>query len=386
MSTPGPQSEIWQKVQVEFEYPVCFTSRVFAIDNPTFARIVLRHKPHRRHKLLFAIDANVARAHGELEREIDDYLGHYSDQLELAQPPLRIPGGEQAKNQPLWLNHIQKLIHGAHLCRHSLIIAIGGGAVLDMVGYACAAPHRGLRLVRLPTTVVAQNDAGIGLKNAVNAFGQKNFLGSFTPPYAVINDSHFLTTLEQRDWMAGVAEAIKVALLKDADFFFWIARRAKSLLARELLVMQDLIRRCAKLHLEHIRTCGDPFELGHSRPLDFGHWSAHKLESLSNYRLRHGEAVACGIALDACYSHFIGLLPENQMQTILRLFKSLEFALYQPEMQNRELLAGLAEFREHLGGELCITLLTDIARPVEVSSMDNSVVWRAIDYLRENQL
>jgi len=140
--------------------------------------------------------------------------------------------------------------------------------------------------------------------------------------------------------------------------------------------MKHLIRRSAELHLNHIANGGDPFEMGSARPLDFGHWAAHKLEQMSEYRLRHGEAVAIGIALDVLYSVRQGLLARPAAERILSLLERLGFTLFDPELKSVAasgelgVLEGLEEFREHLGGELTITLLSDIGRGLEVHSMD----------------
>jgi 3-dehydroquinate synthase len=140
--------------------------------------------------------------------------------------------------------------------------------------------------------------------------------------------------------------------------------------------MKHLIRRSAELHLNHIANGGDPFEMGSARPLDFGHWAAHKLEQMSEYRLRHVEAVAIGIALDVLYSVRQGLLARPAAERILSLLERLGFTLFDPELKSVAasgelgVLEGLEEFREHLGGELTITLLSDIGRGLEVHSMD----------------
>jgi 3-dehydroquinate synthase len=268
------------------------------------------------------------------------------------------------------------------------VLAVGGGALLDMVGYAAATAHRGVRLVRVPTTVLSQNDSGIGVKNSVNAFGKKNFLGTFAPPFAVFNDFTFLTTLSDRDWRAGISEAIKVALLKDAAFFAFLEEHATALVERDMTAMQWLVYRCAELHLEHIATSGDPFELGSSRPLDFGHWAAHKLEQLSNYELRHGEAVGIGLALDATYAHLVGLLPKADWQRILDLILASGLPLYAHELDmsaldgNRAILAGMEEFREHLGGRLTIMLLEGIGRGIEVHEMDPGLILASMTRLK----
>src|SRR4029079_4140447 len=121
--------------------------------------------------------------------------------------------------------------HAQGLDRHAFVMAVGGGALLDLVGYAAATTHRGGRLLRVPTTVLAQNDSGVGVKNGVNAFGVKNLVGTFAPPFAVINDLRFLQTLEPRERVAGMAEAVKVALVRDASFFEWMEAEAAGLAA-----------------------------------------------------------------------------------------------------------------------------------------------------------
>ncbi|GGK74225.1 hypothetical protein GCM10011405_22880 [Rufibacter glacialis] len=278
------------------------------------------------------------------------------------------------------------------VCRHSYVVAIGGGAVLDMVGFAAATAHRGIRLIRVPTTVLSQNDSGVGVKNSMNAFGKKNFLGTFAPPFAVLNDSGFLLTLEDRDWRGGIAEAVKVALIKDASFYFQIKQNARRLAAREMEPMQDLIFRCAEMHVAHIGG-GDPFEFGSSRPLDFGHWAAHKLEQMTDYKLRHGEAVAIGIALDVMYSKLAGMLSEKECNDILSLLCELGFDLYIPALSQSletsagklHILQGLEEFREHLGGQLTIMLLQKIGVGVEVHHLNETLIAEAVDQLRKWQ-
>src|SRR5262249_48180532 len=153
--------------------------------------------------------------------------------------------------------------------------------VLDAVGLVAATSHRGIRLIRVPTTVLAQNDSGVGVKNAVNLKGSKNFIGTFAPPFAVLNDLALIGNLPAREKIAGMAEAVKVALIRDAAFFQWLEQNIDALSLFERPAMAYMIRRCAEIHMRQIAEGGDPFESGSARPLDFGHWSAHKLESLT---------------------------------------------------------------------------------------------------------
>jgi 3-dehydroquinate synthase len=336
-----------------------------------------------KHLLCF-IDAGVHRCHPHLCADVINYCRHHGASLSLCAYPSVVPGGEEVKNDPAAVVWVQKAIREAGLCRHSYVLAVGGGSVIDMVGYAAATAHRGMRLVRIPTTVLAQDDAALGVKNGINALGRKNFCGTFAPPWAVINDACFLTSLSDRDWISGTAEAVKIALIKDADFFDFIERHADALRNRDGELMKQLIHRCASLHLQHIASCGDPFEAGNSRPLDFGHWSAHKLEQISGYRLRHGEAVAVGMAVDATYSLLAGLLGERQWRRIMQTLGRLGFTLPVPELaQTDRLRRGLKEFQEHLGGDLSVMLLSDIGEGREVHTMDEGLIVRALTRIQE---
>jgi len=375
-----------QAVPVTFTYDVHFTTGLFRWDNPLLAQALAAGGEPGPRQVVAVVDAGLLQHWDGLLEQLAAYVQQYRDLLTLAVEPLIVPGGEAAKNDRSLLNSIHQIINQAGLCRHSYVLGIGGGAVLDMAGYAAATAHRGIRLIRVPTTVLAQNDSGVGVKNGINAFGKKNFLGTFAPPYAVFNDFDFLTTLEDRDWRAGTAEAVKVALIKDPDFFDFIAINARAIANRNLEAMQQLIYRCAQLHLQHIAGNGDPFEMGSSRPLDFGHWAAHKLEQLTNYRLRHGEAVAIGIALDSSYSYLAGLLSYSEWHRVLAILKELGFKLYVSQLKEqlqqpnhpRCLFRGLAEFREHLGGELTITLLQGIGQGIEVHEVNISLYQQAI--------
>ncbi|AFZ66809.1 3-dehydroquinate synthase [Deinococcus peraridilitoris] len=380
---------IQQVVEVTFRYPVEFTEHLFQLDNPVFRHAVAPGSSAK--KVLVVVDDGVTKAHPSLVSDVQHYCATH--QLNLVAPPLVLPGGERAKQDSAHVVTVQDAINTHGIDRHSYVVVVGGGAIIDLVGYAAATAHRGVRLVRVPTTVLSQNDSAVGVKNSVNAYGKKNWLGTFAPPAAVLNDRHFLTTLDDRDWLGGLSEAVKVALLKDAAFFAFLEEHATALRARDLAAMDHAVYRCAELHLQHIATSGDPFEQGSSRPLDFGHWAAHKLEALTRYELRHGEAVAIGIALDSTYAHLEGRLREEAWQRIVQLFLNLGLSVWHPLLSEKldnpqdpgSLIAGLNEFREHLGGQLTITLLDDIGRGQEVHEMDHAVLKRAVSLLERIQ-
>ncbi len=387
----GDPSVYLQQFSVPFDYPVHFTERLFDRENPVFAQVLARREPAKRHRFCAFVDGNVAASWPTLAHDIGAYSQAYGESLELVAPPEVLPAGEQVKNDPALLTRLQHRLEELRIDRHSYVVGIGGGALLDLVGFVAASTHRGVRHVRVPTTVLSQNDSGVGVKNGVNAFGKKNFLGAFVPPWAVLNDQAFLRTLHPRDKVAGMAEAVKVALIRDAMYFEWLEGSADALRSFESAPVARMIRRAAELHMRQIALGGDPFEYGSARPLDYGHWSAHKLEGLTAHEVRHGEAVAIGLALDSRYSVQVGLLQAGQEERIYALLKRLGFYLWHPAMESRDaagrmqILGGLQDFREHLGGELTVTLLREIGRGEDVHSMDEQEIMRAMTWLRRKE-
>lgn len=378
-------SYLQQSFSVKFDYKIYFTTSLFEVENSTLSGFFKERPGEGAQKIYFVIDEGAANAHPSLINDIQTYFDRHQ-QVKLIPDFMIVPGGEASKNDASLFDRIVEAVDTYGIDRHSYLAAIGGGAVLDLAGYAAAVSHRGIKHIRIPTTVLSQNDSGIGVKNGINYKGKKNFLGTFAPPVAVFNDERFLDTLSDRDYRSGISEAIKVALIKDPEFFFWIEAHAKSLANREADSINELIKRCAKLHLDHIAG-SDPFETGSARPLDFGHWSAHKQEQLSNFSVLHGEAVAMGIALDSTYSFLTGLLTADKLQRILNVLIKLSFEITDSVIQINDtrspILKGLTEFQEHLGGKLTITLLTDLGRGMEVHEMDHQLLIKASDYLKD---
>ncbi|HWI41830.1 MAG TPA: 3-dehydroquinate synthase, partial [Verrucomicrobiae bacterium] len=241
---------------------------------------------------------------------------------------------------------------------------------------------RGVRLIRVPSTVLAQNDAGVGVKNGVNLFGSKNFAGTFTPPAAVFNDSSLLRTLHPRDARSGIAEAVKVAVIRDASFFDYLFSNRFLLRALEAGVTEEMIFRCADLHLRHIRG-GDPFEISSARPLDFGHWAAHRMEELTGGELRHGEGVAVGIALDSLYAVQRGMLTAEEADSIILLLRDCGLPVSHPALRSLDVGRALEDFRRHLGGRTTITLPAGIGRSIDVHGIDVPVMRKCIMLLLE---
>jgi 3-dehydroquinate synthase len=372
--------KIEQRINVEYRYGIYFTRDIFSPEN-TILKDVLGEGQHR---VLVFVDSGVAEAWPGLEHRICEWFDKYQECGYLVSPAILAPAGEQCKNDFEYLKVIARNMRITKLDRHSVVIIVGGGAVLDAVGFIASITHRGIRHIRVPTTVLSQNDSGVGVKNGINLYGAKNYFGTFTPPYGVINDFNFLKTLKLRDWLAGISEAFKVAIIKDRSFLMDLASNAKRLYQRDEEAMETLVRRCARIHAEHISANGDPFESGTARPLDFGHWSAHYLEVLTEYELRHGEAVAIGIVLDMIIARNRGLINQEEYELVRQGLEDCGFSLWHPMLDKKEknnslcVYNGLEEFRQHLGGKLTLIMPVHLGESCQVNSISYEEIEQAI--------
>jgi 3-dehydroquinate synthase len=381
-----------KKIRLEHSHRILFTREVFAPANPTIRDLLMLDRPNKVPRVLIFADDHVVSANPRLQENIRAYARANAEVLDLAGDVVVLPGGEPCKNDFGLVQQCWQAINDACLDRHCYVFVIGGGAVLDLVCFAASTAHRGIRHVRFPTTTLSQGDGGVGVKNGVNYFGKKNWVGSFSVPYAVVNDFSFLESLPERGRRNGIIEAIKVALIRDRAFFEEIERMADGLAHLEQAALERVVQRSAELHVEHIATGGDPFELGSARPLDFGHWAAHKLEQITHFEVTHGEAVAIGMAVDIVYSVKRGILDAATAQRVLKLIERIGFETFHPgllaEGKSGEpvILEGLEEFREHLGGELTVTLVPKIGQKLEVHEMDRSLILAAVEELRAREL
>lgn len=379
---------IQRSIPIQFQHRIAFTHGAFDAKNHTLRDLVADACAlDGTSKVLVLLDSGVAETNPGLAGRISRYFTAHADTLTLVADPLILPGGESCKNNWSLVEKIWQAIEFFKICRHSYVIAIGGGAFLDLAGFGAATAHRGIRLIRMPTTTLSQGDGGVGVKNGVNYFGKKNWVGTFSVPFAIVNDLEFLASLPPRACRDGIIEAIKVSLIRDRNFYDYLLANGAALGRLETRPLEMTIRRSAENHVEHIATSGDPFEYGSARPLDFGHWAAHKLEQISHFEVSHGEAVAVGMAVDLLYSVHIGLLDRATAEEILGLIETVGFSLWSAELDREErgrpaILAGLEEFREHLGGRLTITLIPAIGEKLEVHEMNEAAILAAIDELR----
>ena len=364
-------------LSVPFRHRVTFTRGAFDAANATL-RSVLASDDGLERRLVVFVDSNVLAANPGIPDRIRAYAATHPAMpaVCLVEP---VAGGEQAKRSMSVVDRVVEAVDEHRIDRQSFVLAIGGGAVLDAVGFGAAIAHRGVRLVRMPTTTLGQDDAGMAVKNGINLGRKKNFIGSFAVPHAVVCDQDLLTTSPDWSWCGGFSEAVKIALLRDPELFARIEQDAAAIRARDMAAAMPVIARSAELHWRHITLGGDPFETQSARPLDFGHWLAHRLEGMSDGELPHGQAVAIGVAVDTAYSACAGLLDEGVADRVIRVLRELGLPTTHEFLADSDaVMAGLEEFREHLGGQLTITLLRGIGSPVDVHAMDAVMLKRAL--------
>lgn len=368
--------------RVPFRHRLRFTQDVLGADAHVLAAL-LEASETRRPRVQFWLDENVHAANPDLRHRLHHFTRNQLDRIEVCGNPQIVPGGEAVKNDVHVIERMLKVFHEADLDRRSYVVVIGGGAVLDAVGFAAAIAHRGIRLIRIPTTTLSQADSGIGVKNSVNLFQKKNWIGTFAVPWGVVNDRRMLESLADRDFRCGFSEAVKVSLLKDPDFFDRICAGTEEICRRGPAAW-SVIADSARWHLRHITEGGDPFEALEARPLDFGHWSAHKLEAMTEFEFRHGEAVAFGVAVDTVYSSRVHGLDPTYAERVLNCLQELSLLADHPALQDvDELFRGLEEFRQHLGGRLTVTMLQGIGVPVDVHDIDLTGMRQAVETVRE---
>ena len=370
--------EINLSFDVPFVHRLRFTQGVFGTENPCLGDLMTASVAEERTRVVVVVDSGVANE--AFLAEVSGYFQAHQDRFDLRAEVLVVDGGEAVKQSKKLYDEVCTLINATGICRQSYVVAIGGGAVLDAVGFAAGSAHRGVRLVRLPSTTMGQADSGVGVKFGVNSFGKKNFLGGFGVPWGVVCDTDFLRGLSDEDWRCGFIEAVKVGLVKDGGLFEQVEGAVEGIVNREMAASVEVIKRSAKAHMEHIVLGGDAFEMTSARPLDFGHWAGHKLEQMTDFKLRHGDGVAMGLAIDVTYCFLNGMIDETLWMRILRVINGLGFGLKCEAMGDIEtLLSGLEEFREHLGGRFTICLIEGVGKGVDVHSIDFDLMKQAIE-------
>ncbi len=383
MLAPDPTTSLAMNLDQRFTLPfvhrIRFTRHVASLQNSALADIFADDATASSRRAVLVIDRGLHEAAPSLAQDLVKYAQTHAAQVPVPNEVLVVDGGERAKCDMRTVDAVLALIERCKICRKSTVFVAGGGAVIDAVGFATTIAHRGVRLVRLPSTTLAQDDGAMGVKNGINAFGKKNFTGAFAVPWAVLCDLELLRTLPISAFRSGFSEAVKIALLKDPSFFHAIEASAAQIAEHDLEAASPVIQRSAALHVQHIALGGDPFELHEARPLDFGHWAAHRLEALSEYTISHGDAVALGLLIDCRYSVLQGWLSQADFTRIEGVLAALRLPLSHPLLKDHAaMLVGLEQFREHLGGTLTITMLRAIGVGHEVHAIDARLLQNAI--------
>ena len=367
---------------IPWTHRIRFTHEAFSEGNDVLAAVLPEGDEPIR--LCTVIDAGLLEARSDLVDSLNEWGQRHSSRVQFTGPPVIIPGGEPTKNGWSSFETVASAINDQHVCRRSVVLIIGGGAVLDAAGFAASTSHRGIDVIRMPSTTLSQGDAGIGVKNGINAFGVKNFLGSFSPPLAVVNDLSLLESLDDAHWRGGLSEAVKVALLKHPPLLDFIEQSTSHLQSRDLAVMETVMLASARLHMDHIVEGGDPFENQHARPLDLGHWAAHRIEAVSQWSVPHGDAVAMGLAIDLDYTVRIGRLDRAVLDRVVGCLRSLGFLGSSKCLNDGTvILKGIEEFREHLGGRLTIPTIAAPGTLLELHEIDSSIMLEAIASVNE---
>lgn len=304
-------------------------------------------KKHLSGKTLIVTDSTVA--------------GHYLQRLvqttaEYTPAELILAPGEPAKTMENWHAILEKLV-GIGAQRDATVIALGGGVIGDLAGFAAASYMRGINVVQVPTTLLAQVDAAVGGKTGFNLQAGKNLVGAFHQPAAVMVDVESLSTLDEREYLAGLAEVVKYGAIRDARFIEWLETNSLKLLQRRADVLEAAVARSVQHKLEVVEA--DERESGQRALLNFGHTFGHAIETATGYaRYRHGEAVAIGMHLAARLSARLGMIAESDAQRLTRLLAGLGLPTDPPaDVEPEVLLANMQLDKKNRGGRIRLILL-----------------------------
>lgn len=276
--------------------------------------------------------------------------------------PLRIeiPDGEEHKNLA-WLAVIYDKLLEAGLDRKSVIVALGGGVVGDLSGFAAATMLRGIAVAQVPTTLLAQVDAAIGGKTGVNHARGKNLLGAFHQPRFVLADVDTFATLPRREFLAGMAEVVKYGVIRDAALFLRIADSADAILAQDRALLTDVVTACAR-HKAEVVASDEREETGARAVLNFGHTVGHGIETLTEYKeFLHGEAVAMGMVAAARVSHALGCCDGGVVDTIESLLRRLGLPTELP-VKPQPLALAMQSDKKSAGGRIKFVAVEAIGR------------------------
>ncbi len=294
------------------------------------------------------------------------YLEQLEHNLRQADPSLKIlsyqlPDGEAYKTLAE-LEKVWQLLLENRFSRNATLIALGGGVVGDMTGFAAACYQRGINFIQIPTTLLSQVDSSVGGKTGVNHPLGKNMLGAFWQPRLVLADTQVLTTLSPREFSAGMAEVIKYGLLGDAEFLTWLEQNMAGLMAQNETLLQEAITRSCQNKAQIV--AADERESGARALLNLGHTFGHAIETQMGYgQWLHGEAVAVGMWLAADLSRRLGWLTSAEVERVAQLLIAANLPIHPPkEMTVTSFLDAMAVDKKNLDGQLRLILLRKLGQ------------------------
>ncbi|MEI8655117.1 MULTISPECIES: 3-dehydroquinate synthase [Vibrio] len=294
---------------------------------------------------------------------------------------LELPDGEKYKTLETFNTVLSFLLEHNH-SRDVVIIALGGGVIGDLVGFAASCYQRGVDFIQIPTTLLSQVDSSVGGKTAVNHPLGKNMIGAFYQPKAVIIDTNCLATLPEREFAAGMAEVIKYGIIYDEAFFVWLEQHMDELYALDEQALTYAIARCCQIKAEVVAQ--DEKESGIRALLNLGHTFGHAIEAELGYgNWLHGEAVSAGTMMAAKTAQLQGLITEQQVERILSIFKRAKLPVQTPEsMSFDDFMKHMMRDKKVLAGELRLVLPTSIGSSDVVKGVPETIIEQAIDYCR----
>lgn len=291
---------------------------------------------------------------------------------------LALPDGEQYKTLETF-NQIMTFLLEGNYGRDVVIVALGGGVIGDVVGFAAASYQRGVDFIQVPTTLLSQVDSSVGGKTAVNHPLGKNMVGAFYQPKAVVIDNYCLQTLPAREFAAGMAEVIKYGIIADYDFFVWLEQNIEKLQALDNDALCYAIGRCCQIKADVV--AADEKESGVRALLNLGHTFGHAIEAEMGYgHWLHGEAVSAGTVLAAQTACEQGLLSQDEVARIIRLHERAQLPVYAPDSMNFDsFIKHMMRDKKVLSGKLRLVLPTSIGTAEIVSDVPHDVLRRVID-------
>jgi 3-dehydroquinate synthase len=358
---------VLMRYQLQESYPVINTEGLLDPGN----RLLAAQCPNMRATVV--LDSNVDKLYGA---RINAYLRANS----ISYSPVVLAATEMEKDLAAVLRicaAAEETIAG----RRDPFIAIGGGIVQDVTGFAASMFRRGVPFIRVPTTLIGIVDAGVGVKQGINWMGHKNFLGAFYPPQLVLNDLAFLQTLELRQWRCGLAEMIKMGIVRDAPLFGLLETHYSDFLSRQIT---DPVRRTIDMAIMGMLEELQPniYEWDLERRVDFGHAFGHILEIQSQFSLHHGEAVAIDMALSTHIAYQRGECDENTLKRILLLLAKAGLPLYHVACDPQRIWNGLADVAAHRGGKLNLVVPTGIGSAAFLDRIKLAELKAAVAFMR----